>query len=241
MVATSRRPLAICESMRARRVRSDLPPAPRGRRFYFSRWRWLVRHHHLRTNSHTSKTITITKPTASMLFMKIAGGSISHSGALPQRMNRKCKWYTRAGRLCSSHQRTAPAVAWLAMLSLLRSLQRPVGPYVVSDCSQSIVEFAFAYAFGIAFQYFPIRTMRRVAPAEALLDAIKADTLSLTAFQIGMYVWMAIPYFLLFQPHPPEISSPVFWFMMQIGVVLGFITTYPANWLLVKWRLKSGL
>jgi Domain of unknown function (DUF4396) len=47
--------------------------------------------------------------------------------------------------------------------------------------------------------------------------------------------------FLLFQPHPPEISSPVFWFMMQIGMVLGFITTYPANWLLVKWRLKSGM
>ena len=29
-------------------------------------------HHHLRTNSHTSKTVTITKPMASMLFMTVA-------------------------------------------------------------------------------------------------------------------------------------------------------------------------
>jgi len=33
----------------------------------------------------------------------------------------------------------------------------------------------------------------------------------------------------------------VFWFMMQIGMIFGFLTTYPANWLLVKWGIKSGM
>jgi hypothetical protein len=99
------------------------------------------------------------------------------------------------------------------------------------------VEFAFAYAFGIAFQYFPIRAMRHVAAGEALVDSVKADSLSLIAFQIRMCAWMAIPYFLLL----PEASTVVFWFMMQIGMVLGFVTTYSANWLLVKWGVKSGM
>jgi hypothetical protein len=36
-------------------------------------------------------------------------------------------------------------------------------------------------------------------------------------------------------------NSVVFWFMMQIGMIFGFLTTYPANWLLVKRGIKSGM
>jgi len=35
--------------------------------------------------------------------------------------------------------------------------------------------------------------------------------------------------------------SPVFWFMMQIGMILGFFTSYPANWWLVKKGIKQGM
>jgi hypothetical protein len=28
---------------------------------------------------------------------------------------------------------------------------------------------------------------------------------------------------------------------MQIGMILGFMTTYPANWLLVRWGVKSAM
>lgn len=107
--------------------------------------------------------------------------------------------------------------------------------------SEYATEFVLAYLFGIAFQYFPIRAMRNVAPHEAIVDAVKADTLSLTAFEVGMFAWMAVIYFLLMPAHRPDASSVVFWFMMQIGMVLGFMTTYPANWLLVKWGVKSGM
>jgi hypothetical protein len=107
--------------------------------------------------------------------------------------------------------------------------------------AEYVVEFAIAYCVGIAFQYLPIRSMRKVSPQEAIIDAVKADTLSLVAFEVGMFGWMAIVYFLLMQGHPPDPSSPVFWFMMQIGMILGFITTYPTNWLLVRWGVKSGM
>jgi Domain of unknown function (DUF4396) len=32
-------------------------------------------------------------------------------------------------------------------------------------------------------------------------------------------------------------TNPVFWFMMQIAMIAGFITSYPANW----WLLKKGV
>jgi Domain of unknown function (DUF4396) len=106
--------------------------------------------------------------------------------------------------------------------------------------AEYVAEFAFAYAFGIAFQYFPIRWMSDVSPLEALLDAVKADTLSLIAFEVGMFGWMAIAYFILLPEHPTPLNI-VFWFMMQIGMILGFMTTYPANWLLIKWGIKQGM
>lgn len=106
--------------------------------------------------------------------------------------------------------------------------------------AEYIAEFVFAYAFGIAFQYFPIRWMRSVPPHEALFDAVKADTLSLIAFEVGMFGWMAVAYFVLLQQHPGPLNI-VFWFMMQIGMIFGFLTTYPANWLLIRWGIKSGM
>jgi hypothetical protein len=105
--------------------------------------------------------------------------------------------------------------------------------------AEYVVLFALAYCFGIAFQYFPIRAMRRIAPRKAFTEAVKADTLALTAFEIGLFAWMAVVYF-LFVPRP-ELTSASYWFMMQIGMVLGFIASYPANWYLVRSGVKSGM
>lgn len=101
-------------------------------------------------------------------------------------------------------------------------------------------EFMFAYVFGIAFQYFPIRAMRHVSAGEALIDAVKADTFALVAFEVGMFAWMAIAFYVLVPWHPRP-NNAVFWFMMQIGLIFGFLTTYPANWLLIRWGIKKGM
>jgi hypothetical protein len=64
-----------------------------------------------------------------------------------------------------------------------------------------VVLFALAFIFGIAFQYLAIREVRRITPRMALVDALKADTLALTAFEVGLFAWMAVMYF-LFVPRP---------------------------------------
>ena len=107
--------------------------------------------------------------------------------------------------------------------------------------AEYLVEFVLAYILGVAFQYFPIRAMRHVSPGQAIADAVKADTLSLVAFQVGMFAWMAIMYYLLMPGHPPGANSPIFWFMFQIGMVLGFLTSWPANQFLIKQGIKMEM
>ncbi len=99
-----------------------------------------------------------------------------------------------------------------------------------------IADFSLAYILGILFQYFAIVPMRKLKPWPGIRAAIKADTLSLTAFEVGLFGWMALMRFVLFHPalHPNE---PTYWFMMQLGMVVGFVTAYPMNW----WLVTSGI
>jgi hypothetical protein len=50
-----------------------------------------------------------------------------------------------------------------------------------------VAAYLLAYVFGIFFQYFSIAPMRGLGFAEGLWAAIKADTLSLTAYEVGMF------------------------------------------------------
>jgi len=73
-----------------------------------------------------------------------------------------------------------------------------------------------------------------------LKQALKADTLSLTAWQVGMYGWMAVATLVIFGREISK-ASPVFWFMMQIAMFFGFATSYPVNWLLLKRGVKEAM
>ena len=99
-----------------------------------------------------------------------------------------------------------------------------------------VVDYILAFIFGIAFQYYTIKPMRNVSFVEGIKAAVKADILSLTSWQIGMYGWMAIATFLVFG-HELSKTDFVFWFMMQIAMLAGFVTSYPVNW----WLLRSGI
>jgi Domain of unknown function (DUF4396) len=107
-----------------------------------------------------------------------------------------------------------------------------------------ILDFIFAFGFGVAFQYFAIKPMRDISVREGLVLAFKADALSLTAWQIGMYGFMAIAQFVLFRRLlgvSMTVDSVAFWFMMQIAMLAGFVTTYPVNWWLIKAGIKEAM
>ena len=55
-----------------------------------------------------------------------------------------------------------------------------------------------------------------------------------------MYGFMAVAYFIIFRRGfgTQLVTDTVeFWFMMQIAMVFGFITSYPVNW----WLIRSGV
>lgn len=98
-------------------------------------------------------------------------------------------------------------------------------------------DLLFAWLFGIAFQYFAIKPMRNLSASQAMIAAIKADTLSILTFEIGLFAWMALTFFVLFpEPHLKPTQAG-YWFMMQIGMILGFFTSYPTN----VWLIKAGV
>ncbi len=106
--------------------------------------------------------------------------------------------------------------------------------------SYLVMDYILAYLLGIVFQYFSIAPMRGVSGFKGIWAAVKADTLSLTAFEMGLFGWMAIVRFFLFHPEVKP-DQATYWFMMQIGMCLGFLTSYPMNWWLMKRGLKEAM
>ena len=82
--------------------------------------------------------------------------------------------------------------------------------------------------------------MRHLSPKQGLIAALKADALSLIAWQVGMYGWMAVARFAILG-HPFQKSSPVFWVMMQVAMLAGFFTSYPINVVLLRRGLKERM
>jgi hypothetical protein len=103
------------------------------------------------------------------------------------------------------------------------------------------LDYALAFLFGVAFQYLTIRPARGLSPGAGVKAAVKADVLSLTAWQVGMYGWMAIVLFVWFQPEALGKTSPVFWFMMQLAMLAGFLTSYPVNWWLIRMGIRERM
>lgn len=102
-----------------------------------------------------------------------------------------------------------------------------------------IFDFLAAYLLGIVFQYFSIAPMRNISGWPGIWAAIKADTISLTAFEIGLFAfmfWMDRHFHSHLHP-----SDPSYWFLMQMGMIIGFFTSYPANWWLIRKGLKEAM
>lgn len=105
--------------------------------------------------------------------------------------------------------------------------------------AEYVIDFAFGYVFGIGFQYWAIKPMSDLTPRAALRDAITADTLSVIAFEAGMFSWMAVFQRVLF----PQLmtNDPSYWLMMQIAMVIGLAATYPVQIFLINRGIKERM
>jgi hypothetical protein len=107
-----------------------------------------------------------------------------------------------------------------------------------------VLDFILAFLFGVLFQYFTIQPMRGLSMKDGIVAALKADTASISAWQIGMYGCMAVGQFAWFQTAyggHAKTDTPEFWFLMQIAMLCGFVTSFPVNWLLLNLGLKEKM
>ncbi|MGE0811751.1 MAG: DUF4396 domain-containing protein [Vicinamibacterales bacterium] len=134
---------------------------------------------------------------------------------------------THCGSGCTLGDLLAEALVTIVPVTLL-------GSHVAGTWA---IDLGLAFLLGIAFQYFTIAPMRHLGVRDGLAAALKADTASLLAWQLGMYGWMALSLFVWFSSETLPKGGPTFWFMMQLAMVAGFLTSYPVNW----WLLRTGL
>lgn len=87
-------------------------------------------------------------------------------------------------------------------------------------------------AIAIVAVYLRVSAARstRVAVGAAVVAAV----ITVSAFDIGMVGWMLL---LHFNGLMPPVSDGSFWFLMQLGVVVGLLTGYPA----VRWLVRRDL
>nr|WP_244195544.1 DUF4396 domain-containing protein [Caballeronia arationis] len=80
--------------------------------------------------------------------------------------------------------------------------------------------------------------MRGLRLRDGLVTAAKIDTLSLVAYEVGMFAWMALRTANYPDLQPTDWS---YWLMMQVAMVVGFFTTYPVNWWLIRKGIKEKM
>jgi hypothetical protein len=73
----------------------------------------------------------------------------------------------------------------------------------------------------------------------ALTDTLISELLSMNLLMAGM-----VPTVMALRAHIPSAGDPLgpsFWFVMSMGLLVGFIVAYPMNWWLVAHHLKHGM
>lgn len=103
------------------------------------------------------------------------------------------------------------------------------------------LDYVLALCIGVYFQYAAIRSMQMLPKKQAVAHALKADFLSLTAWQAGMYAWMGVVIWVLFREIGLPKMSWTFWFMMQAAMFVGFLAALPMNVWLIRKGIKKGM
>jgi hypothetical protein len=106
--------------------------------------------------------------------------------------------------------------------------------------AEVILEYVLGFAFGwTIFQALFMRDMSGGSYRRALTDTFISELLSMNLLMAGM-----VPTVMALRAHIPSAGDPLkpsFWFVMSMGLLVGFIVAYPMNWWLVAHHLKHGM
>ena len=91
------------------------------------------------------------------------------------------------------------------------------------------------------FQYLAIVPMCHLGFRDGVIAALKSDTLSVITFEIGLFGGMALMFFVFFPDPHLRPNRADYCLLMQVGMILGFLISYPANSWLIRHGVKAGI
>jgi hypothetical protein len=102
------------------------------------------------------------------------------------------------------------------------------------------LEYVLGFGFGwTIFQALAMRATAGGSYMRALSSTFIPELLSMNLLMAGMVPTMMILNMKFGSVASP--ASPVFWFVMSMALLVGFIAAYPINWWLVANHLKHGM
>jgi hypothetical protein len=110
----------------------------------------------------------------------------------------------------------------------------------LTGMAEVILEYVLGFAFGwTIFQALFMRDMAGGSYKRALTSTFVPELLSMNLLMAGM-----VPTVMILKAHIRSASDPTtpsFWFVMSMGLLVGFVIAYPINWWLVANHLKHGM
>ena len=110
----------------------------------------------------------------------------------------------------------------------------------IAGLAEVVVEYILGFAFGwTIFQALFMRDMAGGSYLRALRSTFVSELLSMNLLMAGM-----VPTVMALKSRIPSAADPTtpqFWFVMSMGLLVGFIVAYPMNWWLVAHHLKHGM
>ncbi|MEV4813581.1 DUF4396 domain-containing protein [Micromonospora avicenniae] len=100
-----------------------------------------------------------------------------------------------------------------------------------------ISDYSGALVVGVTFRYITSVHRGRQRMRDAVVNVAKADLLGVTAFEVALFIWLAISHHVTDSELATDPSSPVFWFFIQTGLASGFVVAWPAT----AWLVRRGI
>jgi hypothetical protein len=106
--------------------------------------------------------------------------------------------------------------------------------------AEVVLEYVLGFAFGwTIFQALFMRDSAGGTYRAALANTFLPELLSMNFLMAGMVPTVMALKMIVKSANDP--TTPNFWFVMSMGLMVGFIIAYPINWWLVANHLKHGM
>ena len=110
----------------------------------------------------------------------------------------------------------------------------------IAGLAEVVVEYVLGFGFGwTIFQALFMRDSAGGSYRAALANTFVPELLSMNFLMAGMVPTVMTLRTVIKSANDP--ATPHFWFVMSMGLLVGFIIAYPMNWWLVANHLKHGM